>query len=269
MSKPIFSLQKGLDILCCFDDDHEVLSALEISGRLDIPLSTTYRYLTVLVEKGFLTKDFDSNKYTLGYMIFQMGSIMSPKYKLVDAVRPHVESLASLSGETVMLTVVRGWKGLCIDRIESRKIVRVIQTRGSSLPLHAGAPEKILLAYQTEAFVDAMIKEAGLPKLSDNTITDPDQLKKELQHIREQGFAFSDSEVESSVRSIAAPIFDRKGTVVAGLAVAGPKERMNGKNLSKLIDMLKHTALRISYDLGYAKRIDTQIPDGFHAMKHE
>ncbi|MFH1122812.1 MAG: helix-turn-helix domain-containing protein, partial [Pseudomonadota bacterium] len=79
MSKPIFSLQKGLDILCCFDDDHEVLSALEISERLNIPLSTTYRYLTVLVEKGFLAKDSDSNKYTLGYVIFQIGSIQSPR----------------------------------------------------------------------------------------------------------------------------------------------------------------------------------------------
>jgi len=67
VSKPIYSLQKGLDIVCCFDHDHEVLSALEISERLKIPLSTTYRYLTVLVEKGFLARDFDSSKCTLGY----------------------------------------------------------------------------------------------------------------------------------------------------------------------------------------------------------
>ena len=251
MSKPIFSLQKGLDILCCFDDDHEVHSALEISERLNIPLSTTYRYLTVLVEKGFLAKDFDSNKYTLGCMIFQIGNIQSPQNRRLATIRPHLRSLASLTGETVMLTVIRGWKGVCVDRIESRRIVRVSVRRGSSLPLHVGAPEKILLAYQSEAFVDAMVREVGLSKFGENTITDPGELKKELERIRQKGIAFSDAEVESSARAFAAPILDQKGSVVASVGVNGPKERIRGVNAANLIHLLKKTALEISHDLGY------------------
>ena len=250
VSKTIFSLQKGLDILCCFDEDHEVLSALEISERLNIPLSTTYRYLTVLVEKGFLAKDFETNKHGLGPMILQIGSMQSQKDKRLNVVKPHLKTLAALTGETVILTVMRGWKGVCLDRIESRKIVRVSVRRGSSVPLHAGAPEKVLLAYQGDVFVDAMVKKVGLSKLSDNTITDPGELKKELRRIRQEGIAFSDSEVESSARSFAAPIFDHRGGVVASIGVNGPMERIKGVNAANLIDLVKKTALEISRDLG-------------------
>lgn len=253
MAKGMVSLQKGLDILCCFDYDHQALSVLEISERMNIPQSTTYRYITVLLNKGFLTKDFESNKYTVGHMVFQIGSTESPKYELVDLTKPYLTSLASLSGETVVLGVLKGWKALFIEIIESTKTVRVTPTPGSSIPLHAGAAAKTLLAYQTEAFVDAMIREVGLSKLTRNTITDPDQLKTALKHIREHGFAFGDSEVEPLACAVAAPIFDHKKSLVASIAVLAPKARMAGKNVSKFIDMVKKTALEISCDLGYGK----------------
>ena len=257
MSKPIFSLQKGLDILCCFNHHQRFLSALDISERLNIPLSTSYRYIAVLVDKGFLIKDFELNKYTIGHMVFQIGSTDLPKYELVDLMKPHLKSLASLSGETAVLCVVKGWKALFIDVIESRKTVRVIPTVGTSLPLHAGAAAKTLLAYQTEAFVDAMIRGVGLPKLTRNTTTNPDKLKMALKQVREDGFAFADSEAESLACAVAAPIFDHKSSVVASIALLAPKTRMTGKNVSKLIDMVKKTALEMSRDLGHGNAMDS------------
>lgn len=245
------SLQKGLDILSCFDYNHQALSVVEISERVNIPQSTTYRYVTILVDKGFLTKDFDSNKYTAGHKVFQIGSTGSPKYELVDLAKPHLKSLASLSGETVTLSVVKGWKALSIDMVESRQTVRVIPTLGMSIPLHAGASARTLLAYQPGAFVDTLIREEGLPKLTRNTVTEPDQLKDALKQIREQGFAFADSEVETMACAIAAPIFDRTKGVVASISLLAPKTRMGARNVSRFIDMVKKTAADISHDLGY------------------
>ncbi len=250
MKRSVTSLRKGLDILCCFGFDEEVFSAQKISKKLDIPLSTTYRYLETLEEGGFLIKDPDNKNYRLGFMIFQIGSIISLQIKLVNVAVPHMKSLASLSGETVLLTTISGWKTLCIESIETSRLIKLTLAPGSTLPLHAGAPSKMLLAYQTDAFVDYFLREVGLTKLTDNTHTDPILLKKELQTIRQQGFAFSNQEVDLGVCAIATPIFYSKGKIAASIAVAGPAERINNENkLLPLIQMAKNASDRITYDL--------------------
>jgi DNA-binding IclR family transcriptional regulator len=107
-----------------------------------------------------------------------------------------------------------------------------------------------LLAHQDDAFVDAMIKNVGLVALTENTITDPVRLKNELKLIRNRGFAYSDSEVDYGARAAAAPVFDFTGRIVAGIAVAGPKDRINDEKVKQLIDMVTDCAAKISYDLG-------------------
>jgi DNA-binding IclR family transcriptional regulator len=98
-----------------------------------------------------------------------------------------------------------------------------------------------------------MIQSEGLVKLNRNTITDPEQLKRELELIRVQGFTQSDSEVDVGAAAVAAPIFDQKGETVAGLTVAGPSGRILGENRQKLIGMVTDSAQRISFELGYVE----------------
>lgn len=251
MKKAILSLQKGLDILCSFDFDRDALSAQAISERLEIPLSTTYRYIQTLEEKGFLARDPDSRKYKLGLMLLQVGNIVASQMRFVDLIMPHMKSLSSLSGETVLLTVLRGWESVCIEKIEAPRLIKLSLETGSSLALHAGASSKILLAYQKDSFIDSMLQKTVLTRFTDNTITDPIALKKELETIREKGFAFSDHEVDLGVRAISAPVFDHKARLVAGLTVAGPSERMRNKNIPQLVQAVKESAQRASYALGY------------------
>jgi DNA-binding IclR family transcriptional regulator len=123
--------------------------------------------------------------------------------------------------------------------------------RGSSLPLHAGASSKILLAFQEERFVDAIVKCGPLTRFTRSTITDPLRLKKELRSIRKQRFSFSDQEVDLGAIAIGAPLRDHRGKVVAGLTVAGPRERIDGKKKDELIEMVKELAQKASHDLGY------------------
>jgi DNA-binding IclR family transcriptional regulator len=87
--------------------------------------------------------------------------------------------------------------------------------------------------------------------LTENTITDPVRLKNELKLIRSRGFAYSDSEVDYGARAAAAPVFDAKGKIAAGITVAGPRDRINDETVKQLIDMVKKCAVKISSDLGY------------------
>jgi DNA-binding IclR family transcriptional regulator len=251
MDKPFSSLEKAIDILSYFYSENKAFSALDISGRLSIPLSTTYKYLDVLLKKGFLSKDPDTKKFFLGLTLFKMGNLVAAKIKPIDAALRHMNDLARLSGETVTLTVMHGWESLCVEKIESSRRIKLSVTMGDTLPLHAGGSSKILLAYQDDAFVDAMIKNVGLAALTENTITDPDHLKNELKQIRSQGFAYSDSEVDYGARAAAAPVFDSRGRLAAGIAVAGPRDRINDETAQNLIKSVKESAGKISFDLGY------------------
>jgi len=253
MSKPYASLEKAIDILSLFDSGHQGLSASDISKSLGIPLSTTYKYLDIFLKKGFLSKDENTKNVYLGLAIYRMGIRAAEKITLVNVGLPYMNALSKESGETVILTVLYGMEALCVEEIDSPRMVRLTLQKGTILPLHAGASGKILLAYQDESFVEVMIESRGLLKLNENTITDPEQLRREMESIRKKGFAQSDSEVDSGAGSVAAPIFDHKGRVAAGLTVAGPVDRILGGNRLKLIEMVTETAQKVSLELGHVK----------------
>ena len=252
MSQFLGSAEKALNLIALFDPAHQDFYAQEFSHLLSIPLSTTYKYLELLTRKGFLVKNPDSKKFSLGYTVFKLGNLMPEGLKLVDLALPSMKSFSAESGETVLLTVLNGWEAICLERIETQKLIKLSLERGSTFPLHASAPAKVLLAYQDDHFVEEMIKRVGLPPLTRNTIQDPSRLRKELAKIRKQGMAFSNSEADYGAGSLAAPVFDHKERIVAGLAVAGPSDRVNIRKNPQLIDMVKKHAMQISRKLGYA-----------------
>lgn len=253
LNTPFASLEKAIGILSLFDFESQALSAREISKKVNIPLSTTYKYLDIFLKKGFLSKDVANKTFYVGLTIFKMGVLAAEKISLYDVAFPFMKSLNKQSGETVILTVIHDMEALCVDVIESPRMVRLTIKKGTTLPLHAGASEKILLAYQDESFIDAVNENKGLVKFNKNTITDPEQLKRELKLIRSRGFTQSDAEIDLEAAAIASPIFDQKGKVVAGLTAAGPKDRILGKKRHDLVNMVIETARKISNELGYVK----------------
>lgn len=243
------SINKTLDILCLFDEINNGLSAREISHSLTIPLSSTYKYLDVLLKRQFLRKDPHTKKYQLGPMVDKLGSNFIPETGFIDVAVRHMQSLTHRSDETVFLSVIKGREALIIERIEPSKRVKLSIERGATIPLYAGAAQKVLLAYQKDQFIDNLIKTTNLQKMTANTIVDPDILKEELKRIKKQGFASSDSEVHSWTIAVAAPIFNLHRMVVAGLGIAIPKEPDGNKNLRELTDMVRETALNITNEL--------------------
>lgn len=251
-SKAFNSLEKALDILCSFDLDDSEFTAQEIADAQNLPLSTIYRYLDVLVQRGFLAKEPGNPKFTLGLTLFKLGNIAASRIQLMDVALPHMQRLSRQAGETVLLTVPSGYEAICLERVETRRLIKLSLERGASLPLYAGASSKILLAYQEESFVDTMIAERGLQRLTKYTLTHPARLKKELKKIREQGFAFSDSEADLGARAVAAPIFGHQGKLIAGLTVAGPADRIKTNEVDRLAAQVVSTADTIFQELGFA-----------------
>lgn len=249
MSQSFVSLEKALDILCDFDLEVHEKSAQDIAATMGFPLSSTYKYLEVLLRKGFLAKNSESKKYMLGSSLLQMGSYCVVGKRLATVALEEMRALTEAIAETTMLTVVKGHDAMCLEKVESRQLLKVGMTRGATRPLHAGGTAKMLLAHQNRSFVKNYLDQVPLTRLTDETIIDRIELERELETIRKSGFAYSNSEVEEGVLSVGAPIFDRKKKVIAVLAIIGMKERSNDNCIAQWVKDVKRTAADITWVL--------------------
>jgi DNA-binding IclR family transcriptional regulator len=161
-----------------------------------------------------------------------------------------MRELANKTGETVLLTEYHDRQIVCIEKIETSHSVRLALNIGAIRSPHAGASSKVLMAYLPDAEVHTIIRERGLPRLCDRTITDPDELQHELKRIRERGYADSYEETDVGAWGIATPIWNWRGEVVAALGVAGPTVRFSQHKAEEYAYLCCEAAGRISASLG-------------------
>jgi IclR family KDG regulon transcriptional repressor len=244
------SLSHGLKILLLFDSSRPVFTILEIADLLRFSLSKTYRLVRALVHHGLLETQNGSGQYSLGMNALRLGLLAQQKFKIAVIALPFMKELARLTKETVLLTAVRGNKAICLERVESEEPIRYsLFTPGASLPLHAGASSKVLMAFLPEGEWDAIIAEEGLQRFTPRTITDRGVLKEQLREVRSRGFAFSDQEVDREVRAVAAPILNARGDLIAGLSVAGPAYRIHKKGVQSLGQLVRRYAAKIALQI--------------------
>lgn len=244
------TLANGLEVLLLYDQTKPVFSVYEISRGLKFSQSKTYRLVRTLVKYNFLKEEHGTARYSLGLNALRIGLIAQQQFNIASIARPFMRELSILTRETVLLTALNGTKGIVLERIESEEPVRYSMFQpGATIPLHAGASSKILMAYLPEKEWDRIIKTEGLKRYTANTIVNKQELKIHLRNIRNQGYAFSDQEVDKDVRAIAAPILNGRGELVAGLSIAGPSYRINKRKLILLRKIIKEFAEKISKNL--------------------
>lgn len=236
----------AVDVLLLFSEKRPLLSAAEVSELLDMPRSTTYRYLRTLRSSGLLEED-DGGGYRLGPRILQLARVARQDHGLHEVALPVMRDLAARTQEAVLLTRRLGTQVICVERVESTHPVRLSYERGHVLPVHAGASAKVLLAFSEPSEIDLVLAGPDeLPRFTDRTVTDPAALRAQLSLIRERGYAVSDGEVDVGVRGVAAPVFDHNGRLAAGLSVAGPSFRLTDEVSTAVVVAVREAAARIS-----------------------
>ena len=242
------TLEKCVRILTLFRTVSPVMNVSDIAAHLGLPKSTAYRYLAALKRHGLIEDDVRTGDYRLGPKILELARSISRK-SLEEIALPFMEELSRTTGETIILSGLRKHEGVCLEKVEGHHALRVSHERGAIFPLHAGASGKVLVAYLDEAEQDLIITKVGLPRFTETTIIDPDKLKRDLKKIKEQGYAESDGEVIRGTYGIGAPILTPSGTVLAGLCVDAPKQRLEGKNRTRMVSMVVRTARKIMEEI--------------------
>ena len=224
---------------------------VDLAGEMEMPKGTVHGILQTLRDVGFVEQDADSGKYQLGAALLHMGSSYLDGNELRTRALNWSDSLAARSHEAVRIGTLHEGQVLIVHHVfRPDDTVQALDV-GALRPLHASALGKVLLA--SHEYVLPEIARGGLVAHTPNTITDPGRLRDELVKVREQGYAFTVSELLRGDASIAAPIEDRRGATVGAMGISGPRNRLlttHRRPRAELLGYVREAARAVSRELG-------------------
>jgi DNA-binding IclR family transcriptional regulator len=244
-------LDRTFAILELFDEDRPEWTATEVARGLDLPVPTAHRILSALARRGYVSQHEETKRFRLGAAALYLGDRARAVVDLRSVALPALRRLSRDTGETSLLTVLtpRSDKGVCLERVETSQPLRLSVTPGRRLPLHAGASQKVLMAYMDPEALDRALA-LPLEHLCLNTITDLRLLREELARIRDAGWASSFEETNLGVWGLAVPILDANGSIVCAIGIAGPSARLAQERISDLIHRIHGCSEDIARALG-------------------
>jgi len=192
-------------------------------------------------------------RYSMGVRAVSLGSAYLNTLDLRTEAHDVLVRLAEESGETVHLMVYSEGQVVYLDKIAGRSPIQMASRIGDRAPVHCTASGKAMLAHLPEAELDRLLA-AGLAARTENTITEPERLRAELDRIRESGYAVDDIENEYDIRCVSAPVFDSMGHVAAAISASGPAVRV-GEKTQELAALMMSGATQLSERLGASSQL--------------
>jgi DNA-binding IclR family transcriptional regulator len=216
---------KVVSLLDAFLPSARELSLNELADRTGLPLSTTYRLATQLVEWGGLER-VEGGGYRIGLLLWEIGTLAPRGNTLQTVVAPFMQDLYEATHENVQLAILSGQQALYIEKIAGPRSMPIKTSRAGRLPLHATGVGKVLLAHAPSEFVEELIA-SGLKRYTVHTIVSSGPLRRSLAEIRRTGVGFAREELTLGSVSVAAPVFDTTGSAVAAISLVLRSSRGN------------------------------------------
>lgn len=244
------SVQNALRILDCFTIEQTEKRVTQIANELDIGKSTVSRLLKTLSSVGYVKKDEETQKYSLGTKVLTLYSALMSNMEVVKEARTTLEQLAHETSESVQVAEIEGSNVIYIDQIKSSFPIQIFAHIGRINPIHCTSSGKLLLAFQDDNTIEDILKN-DLIQYTQSTVTNPEILKKELKEIRDLGYCYLENEYIDGIVSISAPIRDYNKNIIAAVSLVGPIQRINQTKSKIFINKVVEAAKKISTKMGY------------------
>lgn len=249
--KKLNAIEKALEIMLKFQGTKPKWGIRELSCELGFSPATVQRILQVLKSYEFIRQDPKTRQYYIGNIFYRFLENLNTANNLTGIGKSYMEEVAKATLETVHLNIIEGSMRICIDTIESHKVLRAGMPIGNQSPLYAGASAKCLLAFSSDTFKIDYFNTIKMLPLTENTIIDPIQLQAELDKTKGQGFATSLGERTPGLGSLSAPVFNYRGDILASLSLAIPEIRIiQEDHLANCIHILTSAAQSFSKAMG-------------------
>lgn len=262
----IHSFARGLKLLEQVADAGEPLTLSQIAKRMDMTLSTAYRFLYTLQALGFAETDTDRKSYRLTPRILKLGHGLFRSSELWNTAHPSLVKASREYGETFNLAILDHDQILYIDRIKTQSILTINLTIGSKLPAFCTSMGRVLLSRLPVKELRKRLKAAPLAAYTKRTVTSVKQLEKIIEQVRRRGYAVNNGELSPELCSTAAPILNQTGETIAALNMAVHTSRHDDTYIETvMVPAVVTYAARISQAMGYfgddAERVLDHIPD--------
>ncbi|ADH67709.1 MULTISPECIES: IclR family transcriptional regulator domain-containing protein [Nocardiopsis] len=249
------SLERGLTVIRAFSAERRSMTLSEVARETDLTRAAARRFLLTLVDLGYVRTD--GRLFSLTPRVLELGYAYVASAGLPDVAQPHLEDLSARVHESASVSVLEGDDVLYVARVATSRIMAVAIRVGTRFPASATSMGRVLLAGHDDRNLDAYLARVELAPLTRFTITDPAELRAELERVREQGYAIVDQELEEGLRSLAAPIRDGSGRVIAAANVSAHANRASIEDVRRdLLPALLETTARIEADLASVARRD-------------
>ncbi|MBT5675137.1 MAG: IclR family transcriptional regulator [Rhodospirillaceae bacterium] len=225
--------------------------ATDVAEGLNVSWATLHRTLSELEQGGFIARDADSNRYSIGPRMWFIGTAYLAEHKMLEAARPYLDAAAEAGDYTVQLVERSGRLAVTLYSYQTAGEVITKSTYGYHFPLHCGSKGQVLLAYSTPADIEEFL--AGpLESLTPETVTQPKQLRKTLKEIKSQGYAQTVGDVQQFTGSLSAPVFDRAQQAVGAVCFITKRSAFrDAETLEEILETLLRTAHSTSLALGW------------------
>lgn len=245
------SLERGLEVLTAFSDQHPRLTLTEAAELTGLPRATARRLLLTLAGLGYVRND--GRYFELTPKVLDIGYAYLSSLDLTAVAQPEMERLVDEVHESSSVAVLEGTEIVYVVRVPTQRIMAISLGLGSRLPAWVTSMGRVLLAALDDNELTEVLDASDMRVLTSRTITDRDQLRDELAKVARQGYAIVDQELEDGLRSVAAPIRNARDHVVAATNLSTHAGRVTLERLrNELIPALTETADRISEGLARA-----------------
>ncbi len=247
-TKNIQSLERAFAILELFEETNKKMSVKEISLALGLSKSTVFGLINTLSNLGYLMQDSETLKYSLGYKILALGSAVSSNDILANVADKCLQAVSDKFQETTLCVIEENGYVVYIGKNESSSSI-VLKTKiGTKKELYCTGVGKCYLAFMPGEKAEKILAR-GLESKTENTITDMDKMRMELNEIRKKGYAVDNEEYEIGISCVAVPVFNKSGDIISAISLTGPVFRIKKLDLDVVAASLKEAADNISKNL--------------------
>ncbi len=244
------AVAKTIAILEALAGSDNPVTLQALTEHTGLPKSSVYAILATLEMHQYVERDA-ANTYRLGLKALQIGAAATQTANVSQLFHQAARRIVKTCGETAQLTILDQTEVIYVAREDGTQPVQLASNIGGRLPAYATASGKTLLAALPTEALDQLFAGRSLPTLTARTINSLGQLKRDLQHIREVGYAHDNQETSDGLECVAAPIFDRNGQVVAAISCSFLSARSNPEYFQRILQLVKTAAYEISTHMGW------------------
>lgn len=247
------NLEKGLAVIEHLSMYPAGQTLQEIKGSVDISQTTAYRILNTLVRLEYLTYDETTKHYKLTRKLLTLGFRSLNEHNLLEIVLPRLRELRDIVKETACFGIMGNEKGVFIEQAQGHHTFRFVLTPGKPFELHCSAPGKAMMAFFPNTVRNRYLEYMTFPRYNERTIIDRETYLRELEKVRDLGYAVDNEEEMNGVICVGAPIFNYNGYPCGAIWISGPKDRLTPEVVLTSAQQIKEITKVISTELGYSR----------------